>query len=121
MDTQRTMDFILENLAAVSTRLEKMAERQSRLEDRQSELAAELTERLLQSDERHEKHMFEIRDELRRAIRYSVEEHRRERVRRHALEEEMKQRHLEHEEGIKELRKSMQKWLERGGNGHQPS
>jgi hypothetical protein len=128
MDIERTMQFIVENLAAVSARLEKMAARQNdmdehrkRMDERQSELEAEFTKRTLATEERHDKEIGEIRAELRRAIRYSVEEHRRERVRRHALEDEMRQRHLEHEDGIKELRTSMQKWLERGGNGHPTS
>jgi hypothetical protein len=125
VDIERTMQFIVERLAALTAREEKWREeaeeRWKRTEERQSELEAEYTERILAAEERHDREMASIRAELRRGIRLSVEEHRRERVRRHALEGEMRQRHLEHEEGIKELRKSMQKWLERGGNGHQAS
>jgi hypothetical protein len=117
MDIERTMQFIVENLAAVTARLEKMAERQGRVEDRQAELAAEFNERMMQSDERHEREISAVRNELRRAIRYSVEEHKRERIRRHEVEDQMKQLAA----GQEELRKSMQKWLDRGGNGHQAS
>ena len=121
MDIERTMQFIVEQMAALTAREERWREeaeeRRRGTEDRQSELAAEFTERLLQSDERHERDIAAVRDELRRAIRFSVEEHKRERIRRHELEEHMKQLAT----GQEELRKSMQKWLERGGNGHQLS
>ena len=125
MDIERTMQFIVEQMAALAAREEKWrdeaAERQKRMDERQSELEAEFTERILAGEERHDREMASIRAELRRGIRLSVEEHRRERVRRHAMEEELKQRQLENEEGIKEFRKSMQNWLDwtrRGGNGH---
>jgi chromosome segregation ATPase len=118
MDIERTMQFIVENLAAVTARLEKMAERQSRMEDRQSDLEAEYTKRILDAEERHDREMASIRAELRRGIRLSVEEHRRERVRRKELEA----RQAEHEKELNEFRKSFQNWLDwtrRGGNGHQ--
>jgi leucyl aminopeptidase (aminopeptidase T) len=120
MDIERTMQFIVENLASVTTRLDKMAERQSRMEERQSQLDEEFTKRILASEERHDREMASIRAELRRGIRYSVEEHRRERVRRH----ELAARQEQHEKELEEFRKSFQNWLDwtrRGGNGHQAS
>jgi hypothetical protein len=125
MDIERTMQFIVEQVAALAAREEKwreeaeerwkrIDEHRKRMDERQSELEAEYTERILAAEERHDKEMGEIRAELRRAIRFSVEEHRRERVRRHELEAEMKA-------GMDELRKSLQRFLDRSGNGHQPS
>ena len=114
MDIERTMQFIVEQLAALTAREEKWREeaeeRQKRIEERQDQL----TEWQLQAEERHDKEMGEIRAELRRAIRFSVEEHKRERVRRHELEADMKA-------GMDELRKSLQRFLDRSGNGHQPA
>ena len=120
MDVERTMQFILENLATAGARLEKMTERQKDMDERQSALEAEFTKRILAAEERHDREMASIRAELRRGIRFSVEEHRRERVRRHELEA----RQAEHEKELNEFRKSFQNWLDwtrRGGNGHQTS
>ena len=64
--------------------------------------------------------MASIRAELRRGIRLSVEEHRRERVR----PKELDARQAEHEKELNEFRKSFQNWLDgtrRGGKGHQAS
>ena len=72
---------------------------------------------MLAAEERHDRQMADLRGELHRAIRFGVEEHRRERVRRHELEDQMKQLAA----GQAELRKWMQKWLERSGNGHPAS
>lgn len=73
MDIQKTIEFILEHQAHFATQLEEM---------RLHQLAAE---------ERHDREMAAIRSELRRAIRLSIEEHRRERVRRHELEKQHKE------------------------------
>jgi len=80
-DIERTIEFILEKLDTASARLEKMTEQHSRIEDRQAELAAEFYERLLQPGERHERDISAVGDEWRRLIRYSVDGHKRERVR----------------------------------------
>jgi chromosome segregation ATPase len=120
MDIERTMQFIVENLAAATARLEKMTERQKEMDERQSELEAEYTKRITAAEERHDREMASIRAELRRGIRLSVEEQRRERVRRKELEA----RQAEHEKELNEFRKSFQNWLDwmrRGGNGHQPA
>jgi len=54
MDVERTMQFILENLAIATAHLENMTERQTemdehrkRMDERQSELEAEYTKRIL--------------------------------------------------------------------------
>ena len=131
MDVERTMQFIVEQLAALAAREEKwraeaeerqkkMDEHRKRIDDRQSALEAEFTKRILAAEERHDREMASIRAELRRGIRFSVEEHRRERVRRH----ELAARQAEHEKELNEFRKSFQNWLDwmrRGGNGHQTS
>jgi hypothetical protein len=82
MDVERTMQFIVENLASVSTRLDKMAERESRMEERKSELEAQYAAWILAADERAKREIALIRAELRRGVRDSVEEQRRERARR---------------------------------------
>src|SRR5437870_1395375 len=61
MDVQKTMEFILEQQAHCQSLID-------------------------QSTEQHKREMAEIRKELRRGIRLSVEEARRERKRRHELD-----------------------------------
>jgi len=124
MDIERTMQFIVEQLAALTAREEKWREeaeeRRRRMEERQSQLDEEFTKRIHAAEERHDREMASIRAELRRGIRFSVEEHRRERVRRH----ELAARQAQHEKELEEFRKSFQNWLDwtrRGGNGHQAS
>lgn len=78
----------------------------------------EYTKRILDAEEGHYRERASIRAELRRGIRLSAEEHRRERVRRKELEA----RPAEYE--LDEFRKSFQNWLDwtgRGGNGHEAS
>jgi hypothetical protein len=128
MDIERTMQFIVEQLAALAAREEKWRdeaearqkeaeERRKRMEERQSQLDEDFTKRIFAAEERHDREMASIRAELRRGIRFSVEEHRRERIRRHELEA----RQTEHEKELNEFRKSFQNWLDwtrRGGNSH---
>ena len=66
------------NMERLDEKLETIAERQLQVEERQ-----------LKSEERHDKEMSQIRAELRRGIRLSIEEQRRERVRRKQLEKEL--------------------------------
>jgi hypothetical protein len=113
MNIERNIEFILEQMAALTTGL------------------TELRERQLDAEERHDREMADIRGELRRAIRFSVEEHRRERVRRQELEAAFDDRVtkmaatiLAHDEDLKTLKQSIQRFLDssqRGGNGHPPA
>ena len=102
MDVEQTMEFILQCQASTEATLGKMAER-------------------------HEKDMAAINASLRRAIRLSVEEERRERVRRQQLEAEFQDKmdklasaQLLTEEKMSRLEDLFEKWLQqRGTNGHQ--
>jgi predicted metal-dependent hydrolase len=107
VDIQGTMEFILEQQAAIDAKLDKLAENAGR----------------------HEKEIAAINTILRRAIRLGVEEQRRERVRRQELEARFEEKvtqlaavQLLAEEQTAELRRLFENWLRRsGGNGQQPS
>ena len=93
MDVQKTMEFLLEWQANFAVKIEEMR--------------AE-----------HDKDIKEIRQELRRAVRLSVEEHRREPVRRHQLEDgfsSLQAAQAKTEATLEAFIRSVQK----GGNGHQ--
>jgi hypothetical protein len=75
-----TMNFE-ERLDRMGALLDQLVEHQVHMDEK---LEA-WTERQLQAEERHDKEMAEIRAELRRAVRLSIEEQRRERVRRQEL------------------------------------
>jgi hypothetical protein len=114
VDIERTMEFILERAAATEALLQEIAEQQKESEKRH---------------DRHDREMAEIRATLRRAIRLSVEEQRRERVRRQELEArfddkitQLASAHLLAEEEIRRLQDLVEKWYRRnGGNGNQTS
>lgn len=80
MDVEKTMEFILEQLAHVAVLQAKAEERQDKVEARQD-----------RTDRR-----------LSRAIRLAVEEARRERARRRELEERTEKAHREMEERIEQ-------------------
>ena len=83
MDVERTMQFILEQMAALTAREEKWRaeaeERRKRMEERQSELNAQYTTWIISAEERAKREIALISAELRSGIRDSVEEQRRER------------------------------------------
>src|SRR5437763_13676617 len=89
MDVERTIEFLLEQQAASQARFDAQHAqfradyevRQKQYEERQKQYE----DRQKQYDERHALEMAQIRQELRRGIRLSVEEARRERVRRQEL------------------------------------
>ncbi|MBV8906164.1 MAG: hypothetical protein JOZ22_21200 [Acidobacteriia bacterium] len=107
MDIEGTMEFILQCHASTEAILERMAA----------------------TAERHEKDIAVINATLRRAIRLSVEEQRRERVRRQQLDAEFQDKvdklasaQLLAEEQMSELRDMFKKWfLQRSTNGQQSS
>ena len=77
---------------------------------------------------RHDREIAEIRATLRRAIRLSVEEQRRERVRRQELDGKITQlasAQLLNEEATRNLQAAMERFLDRwrdgGGNGGRPA
>jgi hypothetical protein len=87
MDVQKTMEFLLEQQARFDAQMGLLTVKM----DEAAERAAEM-------DERHDREMAdlrgslsELRGSLRQAVRLSVEEQRRERVRRQALDEKMTQ------------------------------
>jgi NAD-specific glutamate dehydrogenase len=106
VDIERAIEFMLEQGAKADARL--------------AELSANVG--------RHDKEMAQIRNILRRAIRASVEEQRRERVRRQQMEARLDEKitqlaaaQLLAEEETRELRKTFENWLRRqNGNGYPP-
>src|SRR4051794_6511476 len=89
MDIERTIEFLLEQQAASQARFDAQ---QARFDAQQAQFRADYEERQKQYEERqkqyeerHTLEMAQIRQELRRGIRLSVEEARRERVRRKEL------------------------------------
>jgi hypothetical protein len=83
MDVERTMEFILEQLAHVAVLQAKAEERQTQSEERQ----ARAEERQAKAEERQER----MDRRLSRGIRLAVEEARRERARHRELEDRMEQ------------------------------
>ena len=90
MDVERTIEFILGQQARLDA---QMAAKMAELTEKMDEQAERAAERAAEMDERHEKEMSDVRAvlagigyELRRGIRSSIEEHRRERVRRKSLD-----------------------------------
>src|SRR5712692_8833126 len=75
MDVEKTIEFLLEHQARFEVRMAELTDKMVALIDRG-----------LDSEERHDREITEIRGELRRAIRAGIEEQRRERVRRQALD-----------------------------------
>src|SRR5450432_1853426 len=81
---------------------------------RQDERLLEIAERANAASERHDREIGEIRRELGRAVRLSIQEARNERKRRHEMDERHRQRH-------EELEVLLKSFLKRGGNGKGPS
>jgi hypothetical protein len=79
---------------------------------------------LQERNERHDRDMLAIREMLRQAVRLSVREARNERAKRRELDEKITQiaaAQLINEEGLKDLKASMQAfldWMRGGSNGH---
>jgi chromosome segregation ATPase len=87
MDLQRAMEFVLEQEAKLHIQMQALTEKMDGL-----------TERMLELEERHDREMAdgraataELRAELRRAVRLSVQEHRNERARRQELDQKITQ------------------------------
>ena len=78
MDVEKTIGFLLGQQARFDAQMGLLTEKMDYAADR-----------ALAMDERHDREMADLRDSLRRAVRLSTEEHRRERVRRQALDEKM--------------------------------
>lgn len=86
MDVEKTMQFILEQQANFAARLDQWQVRQMEADQRFEERLDRLAITKAEESVRHANEMADLRGELRRAIRFSVEEHRRERARRQELE-----------------------------------
>ncbi len=98
MDVERTIEFLLEQQARLEARFEAryaaIQEQQSRIQEQQSAFQEQMAKSQVDFDDRHRKlELAQQKTEaaLRRGIRLSVEEHRRERVRRQALEDKMRE------------------------------
>ena len=111
MDVEKTMEFILEQLAHVAVLQAKAEERQGEFEKRQDEF---------------EKRQDKMDRRLTRAVRLAVEEARRERARRRDLEERTERARQEMEQAITRLaaaqlvtEEKLQRFLEwrSGSNG----
>jgi hypothetical protein len=93
MDVEKTIEFLLEHQARFEVRMAeltaKMAESSAKMDEwseRFNERMDSMLEYHIGVEERHDREMATIRSELNRAVRASIEEHRRERVRRKALD-----------------------------------
>jgi hypothetical protein len=100
MDLERAMEFLLEQQAAS----------QARFDARMTQIDAKMHERA----ERADKEIEQIRSELRRAVRLSVQEARAERKRRREGDEKLAASHAALEASMKAYFDS----LKRGQNGH---
>jgi hypothetical protein len=113
-----------ERLEALTHRLELMAGMQTHAAEESEERFLRFDERLLEMAERHDREMAEIRRELGRAVRLSIQETRNERKRRQEMAAEAAQRHADaiqrHVDAAqrhRELEELLKAFLERGGNG----
>ena len=91
VDVEKTIEFLLEHQARFEVRMADLTEKMAELTDKMDDQTERAAERAAEMDERHDKEMSDVRAvlagigyELRRGIRSSIEEHRRERVRRKA-------------------------------------
>jgi 4-aminobutyrate aminotransferase-like enzyme len=96
MDVEKTIEFMLGQQARFDAQLSQLTEKMDELTEKMDEQGERAAERAAEMDERHEREMADVRAvlagvgyELRRGIRLSIEEHRRERVRRQALDTKM--------------------------------
>jgi len=104
MDLERAIEFLLEQQAASQARFDaqqalinaRAEEQQARFDAQQTRFDAQISQvdarldRVAELQEKTQSQADRTEATLRRAIQLSVTEHRRERVRRKALEEEMK-------------------------------
>jgi len=89
MDLERAIEFLLEQQAASQARFDaQQARMEERAQEQQARFDAQMTSVTTKQD-RVSELQAKTEATLRRAIRLSVEEHRRERVRRQALADEM--------------------------------
>jgi hypothetical protein len=91
VDVEKTIELLLEHHARFDTQLSQLTGKMAELTENMDERDDRAAERAAEMDERHDKEMSDVRAvlagigyELRRGIRSSIEEHRRERVRRKA-------------------------------------
>ena len=117
MDVERTIAFLVENQARFDVKLAELGDKINLLVDRQ-----------IEAENRHEKavvdsrkDMADLRSELRRAIHASVEEQRRERQRRHEMEDRLTVGMQQMQNGIRDLaaaqkvtEEKLQRFLDRG-------
>ena len=78
MDIQKAMEFILEQEAKLNVQMQALTEKMDRL-----------TERTVEVDERHDREMADVRAELRRTVRLTVQERRNQRARRQELNQKI--------------------------------
>ncbi|HXB73876.1 MAG TPA: hypothetical protein VNY05_36895 [Candidatus Acidoferrales bacterium] len=106
-----------ERLEALTHTVELMAGMQTHAAEESEERFLRLDERLLEFAERHDREIAEIRRELGRAIRLSIQETRNERKRRQEMAADAAKRHEEAAKRHQELEDMLKAFLERGGNG----
>jgi hypothetical protein len=86
MDVEQTIEFLLGQQVRFDTQMgalnEKFAEKMAELSDKMESMV----DYQIGMDERHDREIADIRSALRQAVRLSVEEQRRERVRCQALD-----------------------------------
>jgi hypothetical protein len=114
MDVEKTIEFLLEQAAAHDARM--AAHRAEFLAD-----SLEFRERLRASEEKFNRQDERLGRRLERAARLSIEEHRRERVRRKALDAAWNVKFAELTEAQAKTQKSLEQFIEsmkQPRNGH---
>jgi hypothetical protein len=106
-----------ERLAALTHSVELMASMQADAAEAYEERFLRIDERLLEMAEQHDREIAEIRRELARAVRLSIQETRNERKRRQEMALDAAKRHEDADKRHEELEKLLKAFLERGGNG----
>jgi hypothetical protein len=110
-----------ERLEALVQTVELMAAMQKHAGEEYEERQLRMDERLIEIDERHAAAIADIRNQLNRAVRLSIQEARNERRRRHELEEQERKHRQELDARLtkrhEELQELLKAFLERGGNG----
>ena len=105
-----------ERLEALTQSLELLAGMQTHAAEEYEERFLRYDERLLELAEQHDREIAEIRRELGRAVRLSIQETRNERKRRQEMAVDAAERHADAAKRHQELEELLKAFLERGGN-----
>ena len=105
-----------ERIEALTHSVELLAGMQTHAAEEYEERFLRYDERLLELAEQHDREMAEIRRELGRAVRLSIQETRNERKRRQEMAADAAQRHADAAQRHAELEELLKAFLERGSS-----